>query len=282
MYKIAITSGKGGVGKTLVATSLALSLGDVHLLDADVDEPNCHIFLPIETKSVDTAYIKVPTIDKERCTLCSECSNNCEFHALAKMLDEIMIFENMCHGCGLCTTLCPVQAITERERKIGEIFEGKNGEFLFHFGRLNVGEELTTPVISTLKNQINHYKKEVVILDSPPGSACPVVETVHDVDFVLIVAEPTPFGFSDMQIIVETLKVLQKKFAVIINKDGIGNDELETFCIKKDIPILLKIPFDLNIAYEYSKGKTLVTSFPQWKQEFQQLLPKIIRSLEND
>ncbi len=272
--QIAIVSGKGGTGKTTVAVSLALSIKDTHLLDADVDEPNCALFLGLETKKVGSSEILIPVIDKQKCTLCGKCNESCQYNALIKLPEEILLFEKMCHGCGVCSFVCPEDAISETPREIGKIYEGKNDNILFHFGELIVGEELTTPVISRLKEEIRDGSKFVVI-DSPPGSACSMVETVSDSDYIILVAEPTPFGLSDMKIVVDTLRVLKKPFGVVINKHGIGDDKLEQFCRDEQIPVLMKIPFDLEIAHNYSSGKPLVEAFPKYKNEFQVLQTKI-------
>jgi MinD superfamily P-loop ATPase len=274
MVQIAVVSGKGGTGKTLVATSLALSLKDVQLLDADVEEPNSSLFLRHQVQPIGKAEIPVPDIDKEICTQCGKCSDSCEYNALANLPGEVLLFEKICHGCGVCSAVCPVNAITERYRPIGTIYSGKEENLLFNYGELIVGEELATPVISKLKEYVKE-DKEYVIIDSPPGSSCSMVETVIDTDFVLLIGEPTPFGFSDMKIVVEALRHLNKRFGVIINKDGIGNEEMEEYCKNEQIPILMKIPFDLEIAKQYSFGKTLVQAFPKWHEEFTQLAIKI-------
>ena len=272
--EIAIVSGKGGTGKTTVAISLALSNKGAHLLDADVDEPNCSLFLGLDTKVIGNSEIPIPVIDKEKCTLCGKCSSSCQYHALIKLPEEILLFDKMCHGCGVCTYVCPENAITEKPREIGKIYEGKTETLLFHYGELIVGEELTTPVIGRLKEEISACD-ELVIIDSPPGSACPMVETVSDMDFIILVGEPTPFGLSDMRIVVETLKIMNLPFGVIINKQGVGDDELENYCIKESIPILLKIPFDLEIAKSYSIGNPLIKTFPNYIKDFQEVIQKI-------
>ncbi len=272
--EIAVVSGKGGTGKTTVAVSLALSTKGTHLLDADVDEPNCSLFLGLENKVIGTSNIMIPVIDKEKCTLCGKCNESCQYNALFKMPDEILLFDKMCHGCGVCSYVCPEDAISEKPRVVGKILEGKSEDLLFHYGELIVGEELTTPVISRLKEEIKDDDK-IVIIDSPPGSACPMVETVSDCDYIIVVSEPTPFGLSDMKVVIETLRIMNKKFGVIINKDGVGDKELERYCENENIPILMKIPFDLEIARNYSTGKNLVDIFPNYRTEFRNLIVKI-------
>ena len=268
--RVVIVSGKGGTGKTTVAVSLALSVNGAHLLDADVDEPNCSLFLGLKTEVIGKAEIPIPVIDKEKCTLCGKCNSSCQYNALIKLPEEILLFDKMCHGCGVCSFVCPEDAITEKPREIGKIYEGKDEGLLFHFGELIVGEELTTPVIGRLKEEIRE-EDELVIIDSPPGSACPMVEAVTDSDFIILVGEPTPFGLSDMKIVVETLRVMDKQFGVIINKYGLGNDDLEQYCKEEHIPVLMKIPFDLEIARKYSIGKPLIEALPKYRDEFQTL-----------
>jgi MinD superfamily P-loop ATPase len=272
--KIAIASGKGGTGKTTIATSLALSLQNSHLIDADVEEPNCSLFLGMSNEIVGDATISFPVIDENKCTLCGICSSNCEFNALACLKDKILVFEKVCHGCGLCKTLCPYNAISEKNRKIGKIYRGLDSNLLFNYGELEIGEELSSIVIAELKKYASNNHTNIII-DAPPGSGCPVVETVIDVDFVVVVGEPTPFGLSDMQHLIEMLKHLGKKFGVIVNKAGIGNDDLLEYCKEEKIQILMKIPFSLEIAKQYSKGITLVNYLPDYKDQFIQMFSKI-------
>lgn len=279
--RIAIVSGKGGTGKTLIATSLALSLEGAHLLDADVEEPNCSLFLDLDIKKIATATVLIPDIDTNICTLCGKCSDSCEYNALANLPRQILLFDKICHGCGVCSYVCPEDAISEVEKPLGYIFEGKNEHLTFHYGELIVGEELATPIISRLKETIDENDK-IVIIDSPPGSACPMVETAHGADFVILAGEPTPFGLSDMKIVVETLKELGIKYGVIINKDGVGNDELEVYCKENNIPILMKIPYDMEISKQNSVGIPLITGFPEWKSKFQSLYSNIEELVLNE
>ena len=180
MVKIAIASGKGGTGKTTIATSLALSLQNAHLLDADVEEPNCALFLNIQTEPEKTATISFPVIDEDKCTHCGVCSSNCEFNALASVKDKILVFEKICHGCGLCVSLCEFDAISEENREIGTIYKSVESNLLFHYGELNIGEELSSIVIGDLKDCASDEQLKIII-DAPPGSGCPVVETIFDV-----------------------------------------------------------------------------------------------------
>ncbi|MHA1419475.1 MAG: ATP-binding protein [Candidatus Heimdallarchaeaceae archaeon] len=279
--RIAVASGKGGTGKTLIATSLALSKEGAHLLDADVEEPNCSLFLDLEIKKVATATVPIPDIDTDICTLCGKCSDSCEYNALANLPGQILLFDKICHGCGVCSFVCPENAITEVDKPLGYIYKGKNEHLTFHYGELIVGEELATPIISRLMKTIDKNDK-IVIIDSPPGSACPMVEAIHGSDFVILAGEPTPFGLSDMKIVVETLRKLGTKFGVVINKDGVGNDELESYCEEDEIPILMKIPFDMEIAKQNSEGIPLVKGFPEYESKFQNLYSNIEEMVKNE
>ncbi|MHA1346629.1 MAG: nucleotide-binding protein, partial [Candidatus Heimdallarchaeaceae archaeon] len=272
---------KGGTGKTLIATSLALSKEGAHLLDADVEEPNCSLFLDLEIKKVATATVPIPDIDTDICTLCGKCSDSCEYNALANLPGQILLFDKICHGCGVCSFVCPENAITEVDKPLGYIYKGKNEHLTFHYGELIVGEELATPIISRLMKTIDKNDK-IVIIDSPPGSACPMVEAIHGSDFVILAGEPTPFGLSDMKIVVETLRKLGTKFGVVINKDGVGNDELESYCEEDEIPILMKIPFDMEIAKQNSEGIPLVKGFPEYESKFQNLYSNIEEMVKNE
>jgi MinD superfamily P-loop ATPase len=279
--QITIASGKGGTGKTTIATSLFISIDDAQLLDADVDEPNCSLFLQIKEKEVGKAQILIPEIDNDKCTHCGKCSESCQYHALVNLPGQVVVFKKICHGCGVCSFICPEKAITEKPRTIGKIFSNETKKALFHYGELIVGEELSTPVIAKLKEFIKH-EKELVIIDSPPGSACSMVEAVIDSDFVIVVGEPTPFGLSDMKIVIETLRRLEIRFGVVINKEGIGTDKMERYCTEERIPILMKIPFDLEIAKKYSTGKTLAEGSEYWKNEFKEMVQKIKEEITNE
>jgi len=273
---ISIASGKGGTGKTLVATSLALSLKDkqrVQLLDCDVEEPNDHILLkPVITES-EAVCISVPEIDEKKCTYCGKCAEVCAYHAIAVFPQQVLVFPNLCHGCSACAYLCPEKAISERGREIGIVERGHAGGVDFAHGKLNVGEAMPTPVIRKVKELINN--DGIIIIDVSPGTSCPVVESIKGSDFCLLVTEPTPFGLNDLTLAVETGKELKVPCGVVINRAGVGNGKVEEYCLQEDIPVLLTIPLDTEIARFYSKGITMVEGMPHWKERFIALFDRI-------
>ena len=266
---ISVASGKGGTGKTLVATSLALSLKDRHkvqLLDCDVEEPNTHVFLKPVITSSEAVCIPVPHVDEKRCTHCGKCAEVCAYHAVAVFSQYVMVFPNLCHGCGACSYLCPENAISEEGREIGMVERGHSDGVEFIQGRLNVGEAMPTPVIRKVKDYVN--QDGIVIIDISPGTSCPVVESIKGSDFCLLVTEPTPFGLNDLILAVETAKALEVPCGVVINRAGIGDTKVEEYCLKENIPVLLTIPLDTEIARFYSRGITLVEGMPQWQGSF--------------
>lgn len=273
---ISVASGKGGTGKTLVATSLAHSLKDrnhVQLLDCDVEEPNCHVLLnPFFSRS-ELVCIPVPKVDERKCNHCGKCADICAYHALAVLPENVMIFSSLCHGCGACSYLCPQNAISEEDREIGIIESGDADGIEFAHGKLNVGEAMPTPVIRKVKQLAND--DGIVIIDVSPGTSCPVVESVKGSDFCILVTEPTPFGLNDLILAVKTMKELNIACGVVINRDGKGDKKVEEFCYRENLPVLLIIPFDIEIACNYSKGVTLVQGMPPWEKCFSGLFQQI-------
>jgi len=268
--KIAVASGKGGTGKTSVAVNLALSLGGVQVLDCDVEEPNAHILLRPEVEETIPVELLVPRIIEDRCDYCGECARFCQYNALFVVGETAMIFPELCHSCGGCSIVCPRDAIVEEPRQIGRVLKGSAGDIDLVYGEINVGEPLSVPVISAVKKHIR--EGSTVILDAPPGTACPVVETVHGTDFCLLVTEPTPFGLHDLQIAVEVVRELGVPMGVVVNFAGIGDRGVYDFCEKRDIPIMMEIPFDRRIAELYSRGTPFVAAMPEWKKRFMDLV----------
>jgi len=273
---ISVASGKGGTGKTLVATSLACSLKDrgrVQLLDCDVEEPNDHILLkPTITRS-EAVSIPVPKVNEEKCNYCGKCAEVCAYNAIAVFPKHILIFPQLCHGCGACSYLCPEEAISEEGKEIGVVESGHSDDIDFVQGRLAIGEAMAPPITRKVKEHASH--EGTVIIDVPPGTSCPVVEAVKDSDFCLLVTEPTPFGLNDLVLAVETVRQLNIPCGVVLNRAGVGDRKVEEYCVKENIPILLTIPLDTEIARLYSKGITLVEGMPQWRESFLRLPDKI-------
>jgi len=274
---ISVASGKGGTGKTLVATSLAVSLQGkepAQFLDCDVEEPDAHIFLKPSLSHQEKIYIRKPQLDEEKCTYCGKCAEVCAYNAIAVVKEEVVIFPELCHGCGACSYFCPEDALCEVNKEVGVLEIGKSRGIEFIQGRLTIGEAVASFVIKEVKKHINQEK--LVIIDVSPGTSCPVVEAVKDSDFCLLVTEPTPFGLNDLALAVDMLNELGIPCGVVINRDGVGDNRVEEYCHKGGIPILLRIPLDIKIARLYSKGITLAEGIPQWQQVFLSLWDKVV------
>jgi MinD superfamily P-loop ATPase len=266
---ISVASGKGGTGKTLVATSLALSLIDnykVQLLDCDVEEPNANILLRLDMKPSQPVYIPIPKVDETKCTYCGKCAEVCAYNAIAVLKQKVLVFPELCHGCGACSYLCPESAITEEGREVGIVEIGNSGNLELVQGRLDIGEAMAPPIIREVKKYSD--PANIVIIDVPPGTSCPVVEAVEGSDFCLLVTEPTPFGLNDLSLAVEVVRKLDISCGVVINRVGIGGKEVEQYCHREGIPILLRIPLDRNIAMLYSQGIPLIEGMPRWREDF--------------
>jgi MinD superfamily P-loop ATPase len=280
---IAVASGKGGTGKTTVATSLALSIVDEAplFLDCDVEEPNAALFLNPALGQGEEVGIHIPEVDFERCTYCGRCAEVCVWHAIAVVGRKVLIFPELCHGCGSCTLNCPEGAIHEVLHVMGNLESGRAGPITFGHGVLNVGEAMAVPIIRQLKaKHITNQSGVVTILDASPGTSCPVVETMRGADFVLLVTEPTPFGLHDLRLTVQVARdELGLPVGVVVNRDGVGDAGVDDYCAAEDIPILMRIPLDRSIAEAISGGKALVEALPEYRPLFVELYKQIAREV---
>lgn len=270
---ISVASGKGGTGKTLVATSLAASMGEAQLIDCDVEEPNAYLFFPnIELIEKAECCVPMPVIDEAKCTHCGACSDFCAYHALATLSSQVLIFPELCHGCGGCALTCPENAISEGSRSVGEILQARSGKTEIIWGELRLGEARTTPLIRAVKGMA---KGDLTIVDCPPGTSCSMVEAVLGSDFCLLVTEPTPFGLYDLDIALKVLENMDIPRGVLVNKSGIGDKKVYQYLEKKGIPLLMEIPMSRRIAQLYSQGTVFVQEMPEWKDQFRGLLKNI-------
>lgn len=271
---ISIASGKGGTGKTTVATNLAYALGaEARLLDCDVEEPNSHLFLAPEITEERTVYTPVPLVDTERCTFCRKCSDICRFRAITVVGKTVLVFPELCHSCGGCMEVCPEKAISEEGRELGTLSSGMAGEVDFVHGRLRVGEAMSPPLIRSVRKYVRDDR--VNIIDAPPGTSCPVVAAMKGVDFILLVTEPTPFGLHDLKLAVGAVRLLGIPAGLVINRCDMGDDSVRSYASEVDLPILMEIPFDRRIAEIYSSGGLVVEKMPEWKQRFCDLYQRI-------
>lgn len=268
---LAVASGKGGTGKTTVSVNLARVFGSrVQLLDCDVEEPNSHLFLKGTLRDREIAAIRVPEVDESRCNACGECSRFCQYHAIALLGATPLIFPELCHGCGGCEKVCPRGAISEKDRRIGVVETVEVDDVTLIQGRLDVGVAMAPPLIRAVKSRLQGGVP--AILDAPPGTSCPVIATIRGSDFVVLVTEPTPFGLHDLKLAVDMVKELGIPFGVVVNRVGIGDDRVHTFCGEKKIPVLLEIPDDRRIAEAYSRGDLVIDALPEYRSLFATLL----------
>ncbi len=271
---ISVASGKGGTGKTTVATNLAVSLGgNIQFLDCDVEEPNAHLFLDPDIQEVETVTTPVPEVDEEKCTLCGKCAEICQFKAIVVIGETVLAFHELCHSCGGCMEVCPEKAISEVGRELGLIERGYRDGLEFVHGRLRVGEAMSPPLI----RQVRTYQdsNRVTIIDAPPGTSCPVIAAMKGADFVLLVTEPTPFGLHDLKLAVGAVRVLGIPSGLVINRSDLGDEKVKQYAEQEGIPVLLEIPFDRKIAESYSRGELIVEVMPEWKERFVDLYNRI-------
>jgi len=330
---ISVASGKGGTGKTTIAVNLAFSIpilsaspdttvsprcsasispdtdagahtgtspgslpipGMLRLLDCDVEEPNCHIFVKPDIQWTESAGIPVPSVDESRCTACGECGRICQYHAIVSLKSKALVFPELCHGCGGCAKVCPTGAIREVKVEIG-IIEGGivrssvRDRLEFVQGRLRVGQAMSPPLIRAVKqcaaahsnsdSNGNDYDT-LAIIDCPPGTSCPVIAAIRGSDFVLLVTEPTPFGLHDLALAVETVRQLKIPFGVVINRADTGDSQVMDYCSREGIAVLMQIPDDRRIAEVYSTGRVVSDVFPHLRQGFEKLYKDIVQFIK--
>lgn len=273
---IAVASGKGGTGKTTVAANLARVRGaGIALLDCDVEEPNAHLFIKGELcGEPETVTLPIPEVDESLCDGCGECSRFCEYKALAVLAKRVLVFPEMCHGCGGCLRVCPKGAIREVPKRIGVVETVRAGAITLVQGRLDVGVAMSPPLIRAVKARIP--KAGDAILDAPPGTSCPVIATLRETDYVVLVTEPTPFGLNDLKLAVAVVRELRLPFGVVVNRAGSGDDRVQDYCRDEWIPMLAEIPDDRRIAEAYSRGQLAVDALPEYRERFQALLDTIV------
>ncbi len=271
---ISIASGKGGTGKTTVATNLAVCVEQpVQLLDCDVEEPNAHLFLQPTIEKTQVVNTPVPDIDEDKCNQCRKCMDICRFRAITVIGDTVLTFPELCHSCGGCMAVCPEGAITETGRELGVLEAGHRDGVAFAHGRIRVGEAMAPPLIRVVREVADDDK--LTLIDAPPGTSCPVIAAMKGTDFVLLVTEPTPFGLHDLQLAVEAVKILGIPMGLVINRADMGDDKVKAYAESQKLPVLLEIPFERRIATCYSRGEMFALEIPEWKARFRELLRKI-------
>lgn len=272
--KIAVLSGKGGTGKTTFAVNFAANIEGVSLIDTDVEEPNAHIFLGRNINKSKSVYTLYPVVDMNKCDLCGKCGEFCNYNAIIPAKGTVLVFHESCHDCGGCEVVCPSGAISYKEREIGKIYDVDTDYNIdFEYGELNIGEMSGVKIINQLKK--DNENKDVLVIDSPPGTSCATVAAIEDVDYAVLVTEPTPFGVSDMKMVVEMLREMGIKFGVVVNKAGMGDNEIYEYCETEKIEILMEIPFEKEIAAMYSKGLIFSKNKTGYKEKFTKVFNKI-------
>ncbi len=279
-FKIAIASGKGGTGKTLVATNLFHSLSKTGipatLADCDAEAPNAKLFFKSKEESTSVVTQKVPVIDESKCTYCGKCHDWCNYHAIFFLPQPqvIKVMEELCHGCGACLAACHFKAITEKDVELGVVttYTASNHNNLVE-AHMHAGVYSPVPLIKAGIQAAGDH--QMTIMDAPPGTSCPFIQTVARADYVVLVTEPTPFGLSDLKQSVETLREMKKPIGVIINRAGMGNQEVYEYLTGENIPLLMEIPFERSIAASYAQGKLITEADTLWKSIFLGLLDKI-------
>lgn len=280
--RIAVLSGKGGTGKTLVSVNLAAAAKTSTYIDCDVEEPNGRLFFKPEDVQEEKISVKIPEVNNERCNGCRKCVDFCKFNALAYIKEELMVFEEICHSCDGCMMVCPEKALTEREKVIGAIQKGASDQVTVYTGILNTGEASGIPIIEKLLDESKSESNELILIDCPPGSACIVMETIKDADYCILVAEPTIFGVHNLNMVYELVKLFNKPFGVVLNKCLDGDNPAKTFCLEKNIKILDQILFDNELGRLNSSAEIAVKENKKYTQLFSSLLETVKKEVQHE
>ena len=279
--KIAVLSGKGGTGKTLVSVNLAAAAKEAVYIDCDVEEPNGYLFFKPEMIESEKVSIKLPYVDEKRCTGCRKCVDFCKFNALAYIGTKLYVFDEVCHSCGGCVLLCPEKALSERNKVIGEVQKGVSENVTVITGILNTGEASGIPIIKKLLDDKNEGK-DLTFIDCPPGSACIVMESIKDADYCILVAEPSLFGVHNLAMVYDLIKLFKKPHGVVLNKCLNGENPSEKFCIEKGIKILGKLPFDNELGTLNSNALISVRGSEKYRDVFSSLLQTVTKDVQHE
>mgnify|MGYP000921574558 CR=1 FL=1 len=280
--RIAVLSGKGGTGKTLVSVNLAAIAKTSTYIDCDVEEPNGHLFFKPEGVVEEEISVKIPKVDNERCNGCRKCVDFCKFNALAYTKNKLIVFDEVCHSCGGCILVCPEKALTEKEETIGKVQKGISGEVTVWTGILHTGEASGIPIIKKLLAENNPEANKQVFIDCPPGSACIVMESIKDADYCILVAEPTLFGVHNLNMVYELVKLFNKPLGVVLNKCLEGENPSEKFCLEKDITILGRIPFDNELGTLNSNAEIVANKNEKYRELFSSLLNTVVKEVRHE
>ena len=280
--RIAVLSGKGGTGKTLVSVNLAAAAKTSTYIDCDVEEPNGHLFFKPEGVQVEEISVKIPKVNNELCNGCRKCVDFCKFNALAYIKNKLIVFDDVCHSCGGCILVCLEKALTEKEKVIGKVQKGSSGEVTVWTGILNTGEATGIPIIKKLLAANNLQEDRQTFIDCPPGSACIVMESIKDADYCVLVAEPTLFGVHNLNMVYELVKLFNRPFGVVLNKCLEEENPAEKFCLEKDIKILGRIPFDNELGTLNSNAEIAVNKNEKYRKLFSSLLNTVTKEVQHE
>lgn len=280
--RVAVLSGKGGTGKTLVSVNLAAVANISTYVDCDVEEPNGHLFFKPKDVHKEEVSVKIPKVNEDLCKGCRKCVDFCKFNALAYIKDKLIVFEEVCHSCGGCIILCPNKALTKKEKVVGRVEIGTSGQVKVHTGILNIGEASGTPIIKNLLADSKIKRELMTFVDCPPGSACIVMDSIKDADYCILVAEPTLFGVHNLKMVYELVKLFDKPYGVVLNKCLDGENPAEKFCLENGIKILRRIPFDNELGLLNSNAEIVIYKKEKYMDLFSSLLDTVTKEVEHE